>query len=135
MAVKIEKRILKAILIALIICLVTAILFMLYLALHITNDDLTVTKYSLSADISSPLRIVHLTDLHNAEFGEDNCELTGLVADQNPDLIVMTGDMLNRDEESLGTVCGLISDLTEIAPVYFGYGNHETDWETAWERT
>lgn len=94
--------------------------------------NLVVTFYKVEADITAPLRIVHLTDLHNAEFGEDNRELIALVSEQAPDLIVLTGDMLNRDEESLDTVCALVSGLSEIAPVYFGFGNHEADWEAAW---
>lgn len=95
-------------------------------------QKLTVSNYSVLCAVSDTIRVVHLTDLHNAEFGEDNCELISLVSEQAPDLIVMTGDMLNRDDESLDTVCSLISSLVKIAPVYFGYGNHETDWEAAW---
>ena len=106
--------------------------FAVLLYYYITSKELTVTCYTLQAPVSQPIRIVQLTDLHNAQFGEGNCELTARVAQQNPDLIVMTGDMLNREEESLEIVTDLISDLAEIAPVYYGYGNHETDWERNW---
>lgn len=97
-----------------------------------TSLGLAVSCYEVETNLTAQIRVVHLTDLHNAEFGEDNCELISLVSEQAPDLIVMTGDMLNRDDESLDTVCSLISSLVKIAPVYFGYGNHETDWEAAW---
>lgn len=87
-------------------------------------DDVTDAK---------PLRIVQIADLHNAEFGEGNEDLISLVADQEPDLIFMTGDMLNRDDENTEIVSDLISNLCQIAPVYYGYGNHETAWERRWE--
>lgn len=90
-----------------------------------------VTNYTVSADIPSAIRILHLSDLHNAEFGKNNKRLVNLVAKQAPDIIIMTGDMLSRDDSDTGIVCRLITDLSQIAPVYFGYGNHEKDWEKA----
>lgn len=92
-------------------------------------QGLTVSNYQIPADITAPVRIVHLTDLHNKEFGENNEELVSLVAEQKPDLIFMSGDMLNRDDPNTEIVSNLIEALTPIAPVYFGYGNHEVTWE------
>lgn len=94
---------------------------------------LVTTFYSIEEPVTSSIRMVHLTDLHNAEFGEENCELIERVAEQNPDLIVMTGDMINRDNEDLSVITNLISQLSEFAPVYFGYGNHEYSWEEEWK--
>lgn len=98
----------------------------------IVSKVLTVSRYSLDANLNSPIRIVQLTDLHNAEFGRNNERLIALVSEQKPDLIVMTGDMLNRDDENTQIVVNLISDLSGVAPVYYGYGNHETAWEQSW---
>lgn len=41
----------------------------------------------------------------------------------------MTGDMINEDEEDLSTITSLVTSLSEIAPVYYSYGNHEYVWE------
>ena len=90
---------------------------------------LHVETVSLVTDVVSPIRVVHLTDLHNAQFGKDNAKLIDKVAAQNPDLIIMSGDMLNEDDPNSEIVTALISDLSLIAPVYFGYGNHEKHWE------
>lgn len=106
-----------------------ALLSGLLLFFTLSSLTLTVAHYSLEADVVSPIRIVHLSDLHNSQFGKNNETLIELVASQHPDLIVMSGDMLNRNEEETRIVCTLISDLSEIAPVYYGYGNHEKAWE------
>lgn len=90
---------------------------------------LSISLYELPVPLQSTIRIVQLSDLHNAEFGEGNSHLIEMVREQSPDLIVMTGDMLNRDDPNLSIVETVISGLAEIAPVYYGYGNHETAWE------
>lgn len=97
---------------------------------YFTDTELITTHYTLEADVAKTIRIVQLSDLHNGEFGENNADLIRLVAQQSPDLIVMTGDMLNRDDENIAIVCDLIVALNEVCPIYFGYGNHEKEWET-----
>lgn len=94
----------------------------------ITSKNLTINKYSLNESVISSIRILQLSDLHSAEFGDNNEELIDLVKKQSPDLIVMSGDMINRDEENLDIITDLISSLSDVAPIYYGYGNHEVDW-------
>lgn len=99
-----------------------------------TNNDLRLRKYKITDPFVNNIRIIQLTDLHNSEFGTNNSELINLVSSQSPDLIFMTGDMLNGDEENTEIAADLIGDLTEIAPVYFSYGNHELEWEETFQR-
>lgn len=113
---------------------VFVLLTVLLLYFILTSLSLTVVNYSVEADVASPLRIVHLSDLHNAQFGERNEKLVEMVASQHPDLIVMSGDMLDRNEESPDVVCSLVSDLSAIAPIYYGFGNHEKTWEQRFNR-
>ena len=108
-----------------ILALLTAI-FLYYL---LSSLSLSVETLSLETKAVSPVRIVQLTDLHNTQYGERNKKLIALVAAQEPDLIFMCGDMLNRDEENTEIVTSLISALSSTAPVYYGYGNHEKTWE------
>lgn len=95
----------------------------------LVSAPLTTTSYSVEVDISKRIRIVHLTDLHSREFGDDNQELISSIEDIHPDVIFMTGDMLDREDETPGVVLNLISELVKIAPVYYGYGNHEVEWD------
>ena len=90
---------------------------------------LRVTEYTISCDVSDALRIVQLTDLHSREFGEGNERLIHQVTEQKPDLIFMTGDMLDNGDAGPEVVLGLIRELSKIAPVYYGHGNHERQWE------
>ena len=94
-----------------------------------TENELSTVSYEVSAPVAAPIRIVQLSDLHSWQFGEDNGELAELVADQSPDLILMTGDMLDQKDPDAGVVCDLIEELSSVAPVYYSMGNHEKSWE------
>lgn len=112
----------------LILCIIAAMYR--YITISISKSkELTVTSYEVPVDLDQSIRIVHLTDLHNVEFGENNDELIDTVISQSPDMIFMTGDMLNKDEENLDIICDLVTSLSENVPVYFSYGNHEAEWE------
>ncbi|MDR2670928.1 MAG: metallophosphoesterase, partial [Oscillospiraceae bacterium] len=69
-------------------------------------------------------RIVHLSDWHAAEFGPGNRDLVEMTRRQAPDIIVLTGDFIQRPEE-LPLMEALCRDLAAIAPVYYVTGNHE----------
>ena len=75
--------------------------------------------------LTQPLRIVHLADLHNSEFGENNQDLIDMVASQKPDLIFFTGDLVTGWEKDTAVTMDLTEELVKIAPVYISVGNHE----------
>lgn len=112
------------------------ILFLVLLVLTgvellISNYTISVSSYSLSSEkIAAPVRIVFLSDLHGREFGKDNSRLLAKIAAQKPDLIALVGDVFNEDAEAaeIDAMCGFIHACTEIAPTYFGLGNHETTY-------
>lgn len=71
-------------------------------------------------------RILQLSDLHCAVFGENNQNLLAAVAQAEPDIIVITGDLLDQAKEiPPGYVKTLALGLTNIAPTYYVTGNHE----------
>lgn len=87
---------------------------------------LELSNYVLSSPkLTAPIRVVQLTDLHNSEFGKNNERLVRMIQKQSPDVILLTGDMLNGDELRTEVAVGLIEQLAEIAPVYASFGNHE----------
>ena len=70
--------------------------------------------------------IVHLSDLHGAEFGRDNEDLISQVREAHPDFIFLTGDLQDRYRMTpRGYSVALGRRLAAIAPTYFVTGNHE----------
>lgn len=70
------------------------------------------------------LRMVHLSDLHGHQYGEDSQDLLCLVAAQQPELILVTGDLIDQAGQ-LDMIPALARGLTAIAPCYYVTGNHE----------
>ena len=92
------------------------------------NSNFVVTFYEVDDEkIANPMRIVLMTDLHLKEYGEDNCILVDEVKRLNPDIIAMSGDMLDMDETDYTVLLTLCRQLVDVAPIYFGYGNHEKE--------
>lgn len=95
-----------------------------------SNYSLACTFYRIqTSKLYEPIRTVQITDLHNSIFGEKNQELVDLVAKQSPDLILITGDLVNSSETRTDIVTDLITELCGIAPVYVSLGNHEVEYE------
>ena len=98
--------------------------------LYQSKYSLNYSSYQITSDkINTPVRILQLTDLHNNGFGENNQELIDRVASQSPDLILITGDLLNSDESRTDIATNLISSLCDIAPIYISLGNHEVEYQ------
>lgn len=115
---------------AFILLILAACVGLLFYEIRISRYSLTISSYEIASDkLTGQLRIVQLTDLHDSEFGEGNSQLVSLVADQNPDLILITGDLLDSSVEDTDTAEELIAALSEFAPVYFSLGNHELEYE------
>ena len=77
-------------------------------------------------------RILQLSDGHAAQFFDmKNSYLVAQIQDSQPDMIVITGDLIDEKEEygkESIIVEKLISAITKIAPVMYVTGNHE--WST-----
>lgn len=77
-------------------------------------------------------KIVHISDLHNKEFGKNQGILLSKIKKVNPDIILLTGDMIDRRKYNLKVTMDFIEGAVKIAPVYFVTGNHEA-WSGKWE--
>lgn len=77
-------------------------------------------------------KIVHISDLHNKEFGERQSTILLKIKKIKPDLILLTGDMIDRRRYNLKVTMDFIEGAVKIAPVYFVTGNHEA-WSGKWE--
>ena len=71
-------------------------------------------------------RIVLLSDLHGADFGKNNETLLAAVRAAEPDLIALTGDLVDAEtDEPLAYAASAAAGLSAIAPTYYVTGNHE----------
>lgn len=76
--------------------------------------------------------IVHLSDLHQRTYGGNNHELLKLVELANPDMIAITGDLIDKPK-FLSYAEILCAELIKLAPVYYVTGNHEWGGKAAKE--
>ena len=71
-------------------------------------------------------RISQVSDLHNARFGEDNAKLIEMLSQTEPDIIVLTGDLIDSRNTNVEVALDFARQSVEIAPVYYVSGNHES---------
>ncbi|MEY8352981.1 metallophosphoesterase [Lachnospiraceae bacterium 54-53] len=69
--------------------------------------------------------IVHVSDLHNAAFGRNQDRLLHAIKDGSPDVIAVTGDLIDSNRTDVPTAMEFIHGAAAIAPVYYVTGNHE----------
>lgn len=69
--------------------------------------------------------IAQISDLHNKEFGEDQKILLNKLKSVSPNIIVVTGDLIDRRKFDLAAAMAFIEGALRIAPVYYVPGNHE----------
>lgn len=93
------------------------------------NGRLSVTEYTVS-DTRIPesfdgLKIVQISDVHDAEFGGEQAALVEAVRRENPDYIFLTGDFIDSNRYDLERSMAMIPALIGVAEVFYVTGNHE----------
>ena len=93
------------------------------------NTALELNTYTIS---SSKLpqsfggyRIAHVSDLHNTEMGKDNEKLLAMLRDAAPDMIAITGDLVDSRNTDIEVALQFVREAVKIAPCYYVTGNHE----------
>ena len=69
--------------------------------------------------------IAQVSDLHNTEFGEGNTTLLQMLSECQPDIIVITGDLIDAQHTNIEVALDFSKGATQIAPTYYVTGNHE----------
>lgn len=116
-----------------IIVLIGIIALWIIHGIYISYNNLIVTNYNISSEkLTNPCKLVVISDLHDHQFEEKNSELIAKIEEQQPDAILMDGDMLNEDSKDASIVISLIKSLKPTASIYYALGNHELAYmETA----
>ena len=96
---------------------------------HRQNTELTASHYVFrSPKVQGSLegfRITQVSDLHNRSFGPENCRLLALIEAQLPNLLVITGDLIDSYHPDIPAALDTARRLARIAPCFYVTGNHE----------
>ncbi|MGL5439655.1 MAG: metallophosphoesterase, partial [Filifactoraceae bacterium] len=81
------------------------------LFLYWGNNSIVVSKFSYrlnrSYDDVQNIKILHISDFHNKKFGKVGYSLIKIIKEQTPDLIVITGDIIDRRHYNLEVALSL----------------------------
>lgn len=117
--------------------IVVAVLLVLFVAWVIwSNKALQLNTYVVSSnkvpERFNGFKIAQVSDLHNEEFGKENKKLIKLLKNSEPDIIVITGDLIDSKNTKVEVALKFIEQAMQIAPCYYVTGNHES-WTKEYE--
>lgn len=107
------------------IILLAGILALVVLAILAFDSRLLVRRYTIEAEeITNPIRIALVTDLHSCKYGEGQSKLIEAVAAQEPDLVFLVGDIFDDVLEDTNTEL-FLAGIADKYLCYYDTGNHE----------
>lgn len=115
------------------------ILIVLLLILMLIYNYIQISKFytnnvKLSSNkLSKSLKITQISDFHSNGYINLN-ELFKKIGEFEPDLIVITGDLIDKNTEDLGLAIEVLEESKKISTnVYFVSGNHEASNSLSYE--
>lgn len=102
------------------------VVFLIFVFLYTENNIIEITRYSIEnekiTEELSGYKIIQISDLHNKDFGN---QIVNKIKKENPDMIVLTGDLIDSHHPDVDVAFELVEKLVQIAPVFYVDGNHE----------
>lgn len=93
------------------------------------NNSITISEIAFKSNTIpesfNGYKILQISDLHNKEFGSKQSKILGKIEKINPDIIVITGDLIDSNNTNIDVAMDLIDGIINIAPIYYVSGNHE----------
>ncbi len=90
------------------------------------NNHITISNYEyINSKIPKGFygyRIVQISDLHNKDY---HGKLLEEIKKTNPDVIIITGDLIDRRCTRIDIAEEFVQEAVKIAPIYYVSGNHE----------
>ena len=83
-----------------------------------------IKSYKLPSEFDG-FMIAQISDLHNAEIGDANEKLLAMIKEADPDIIAITGDMIDSRRMDIQVALDFAKEAIKIAPCYYVNGNHE----------
>ena len=108
------------------VVLVLSIGFLLYGNLYVDIEHFEVVANKIPESFDNYL-IAHITDYHNRNSTVVEKQIIDSLKHEKPNIIVITGDLIDYDRVDVAVALNLVRQLCEIAPVYYVTGNHESN--------
>lgn len=109
--------------------IILGIIILLIGFLYWQNNNIVVSKITYKnkqiPKSFNGFKIVQLSDLHNKIFFDNQKSLVNKVVEQKPDIIVITGDLIDKNRTDFKAVELLLKQLNQKYPIYYVSGNHE----------
>lgn len=118
---KSKRKIIKFIIL---ILLVAILAWTIWANKALELNSFTITSKELPKSFDG-YRIAQISDLHNTEFGKGNEKLIELLKQASPDIIAITGDLIDSNHTNMAISLEFAKRAMEIAPCYYVSGNHE----------
>ena len=109
-------------------CLLFIILFILWIIrgnITVETTNISISNEKIPEGFNG-FTIAHISDLHNARFGKENAELLKKIKSASPDIIIITGDLIDSRHTNINVGTESAVNALKIAPVYYVNGNHES---------
>ncbi len=110
-----------------VLLIAVAILLNICIERQFLHTRRTTVQLRALPDAFDGMRILQISDLHHRTFGKGQRRIAYRALKLNPDIIVLTGDIVSRDERDFSSVGAMCRGLMATAPTYFAMGNHEMD--------
>lgn len=91
---------------------------------HIQITEINYENKKIKEDLKG-YKIVQISDLHNKRFGKDQKRILNKIKSIHPNMIVITGDLVDSRRTDMEVAMEFVKGAIEIAPVYYVSGNHE----------
>lgn len=103
------------------VLILTFIIWVTWTNINITTSHVTIENKKIPAEFSG-FKIAQVSDLHNHQWGQ---KLIKKLKTEKPDVIAITGDLIDSSHTDVDIAMEFIKQAREIAPVYYVTGNHE----------
>jgi len=91
----------------------------------ISNSGNVAIYSGIQDDVKQLISIVQLSDLHNCSYGNENQRLLKKIKSCKPDIILLTGDMINKYQSIPHAQFLFFEQIAKLCPCIYSFGNHE----------
>ena len=91
---------------------------------HIIENNYIIQNEKINEDIN----IAIISDLHDNQIGEDNKKLIDKINLLSPDIILVVGDVVNKDSKNSEIIISLMKKLCKDYTVFYSLGNTDIDY-------